>query len=274
MRLLIACTLAAFPIGAAADELVLKDGKKIEWRILKDAGDVYEVETEKGDKLTVKKSDVKKIGPAEPQSPLTGATFSFKGGTTVVDFMKRGFNFQEDAIQGCWKMAGPGALLVDNTLPGTPTSLRLSVPNLPEEYDVTVTAERKEGIDDLYIGLVVGGKQVMVDLDPYQHGMSGIALIDGKGPDQNGTGTTGKIFSSEKGAKPRTVVCMVRNQGIVVTVDGKDLIAWKADYDKVSIPPANGMPGNKVSLFIGTWKGAAVRSSSFQITQLKVSYKK
>jgi hypothetical protein len=140
---------------------------------------------------------------------------------------------------------------------------------------VTVVAERKEGIDDLYIGLVVGkGQQIMVDLDPFGTGISGLKLINGQGPAGNGTGTTGKIFSGEKGAKPRTVVCSVRKDGITVTVDGTELIKWAADYEKASIPPECAMPGNKSALFIGTQKVAAVRSSSFQVTQLKVSFRK
>jgi hypothetical protein len=39
----------------SADELVLKDGKKIEWKTITDEGDTYEVTTPQGTKITVKK---------------------------------------------------------------------------------------------------------------------------------------------------------------------------------------------------------------------------
>ena len=59
MRCFLALLLIALPIGA--DELVLKDGKRVEWTSLKDLGESFEVESKGGVKLEVKKSDVARI---------------------------------------------------------------------------------------------------------------------------------------------------------------------------------------------------------------------
>jgi hypothetical protein len=266
MKLLLFVFLVALP--AMADELILNDGRKIEWKQITDNGETYEVKTKKGETLTFKKADVHRLSSGARETPLTGASFTFEGKTKTVDLFSV-IDSKRDALQGKWKFSG-SALVVDSDI-ATPTPLKINV-LAPDEYDLTAVVERKEGVDNFYIGLVVDGKQIMVDLDVASAGLSGLSLIDGRGQDSNGTGTTGQVFV--KGAKPRTVVCKVRNEGIVITVDGKDLISWKADYGKASVLPIYSMPGNTPSFFVGTYKVTAVSRSSFVITKLTLTSKK
>src|SRR4030095_1250647 len=151
--------LAAFfcPLWVHADELVLKDGKKIEWKTLNDEGDVYEVITPQGTKLTVKKDDVERLAKTRLPEVLTGAQFAFdkKRKLTTLDLLAR-VDTKRDGITGTWKQAAGavverrGTNLIANLAPAyTP----------PEEFDVTVEATRKEGLEDLVVGLIGGGKQ-------------------------------------------------------------------------------------------------------------------
>src|SRR4051812_287373 len=59
------------------DELILKDGKRVEWVALRDLGDAYEVETPQGTKISVKKDDVDSLAKKKAPELLTGAAITF-----------------------------------------------------------------------------------------------------------------------------------------------------------------------------------------------------
>src|SRR6185503_2066028 len=94
MRTITLCILLALP--ALADELVLKDGKRVKWTVLKDLGDSFEVETADGVKLEIKKSEVvkfesKSVTAAKKEEAavgavLTGATFTWEKGKKLSQF--------------------------------------------------------------------------------------------------------------------------------------------------------------------------------------------
>src|SRR5947207_921986 len=143
-----------------ADEIQTKDGKKIEFKALTDEGEFWELTTPQGTKVTVKKLDFDRLIPGGVKElPLTGATFAFdkKRKLTTVDLISK-FD-PKNAIAGNWKLAN-GAIVGTRTSGGN-AKLELKF-TPPEEYDLTVVAERKETTGEapgIVFGLIGGGRQ-------------------------------------------------------------------------------------------------------------------
>lgn len=267
MKKLMILAILAFGPAAAADELQLKDGKKVEWAALRDQGDTYEVETPQGNKVTVKKSDVEKFVPTTPGTALTGASFSFdaKKKLTTVDLLAR-VDPKKDGLSGQWSVKGGAVVGVSpsHLLPMGADHGKLQISYTPpEEYDLTCTFERKDGSEDLGFGLIGGGKQVVFALDAWAS-WSGLFDVDGKGCDKSGLGVQGKAIENNK---PRTIVFMVRKDALVVRLDGKDHWVWKAEWDKCSVNPYHSIVA-KNFLWLTTYK------STYAISALKVSFLK
>lgn len=247
--------LVGFP--AKADDLVLKDGKTIEWRILKDNGDTVDVQTADNKTITIKKQDIKEIRTSIPAAPLTGATFL--GDTTkpadkptnvlaMIDPKKHG-------TAGTWKVAA-GALM------GSGDAL-CDIPYIPTAYyDVEITLERRDGEDECTIGLVGNGKPFGVNLDWGKGACSGLSAIDGRRVYENEAKVDGKFFTNRK---PRTIVCAVRADQIVVLADGKEFIRWKGDPKHLSHP---NRPEKNQNLFF------LVHQSTYVISKLVVTPRK
>jgi len=215
--------LVAAP-SVTADDLVLRDGKRIQWRVLEDKGESYEVETDAGRKLTIKKSDVVRFEKADPKGmPLTGAAFTFdvKKDADVSNLL-RGVDASKP-IAGVWSME-PGPLLIT---PATPHG-RIVIPyDFPAEYDVHVTLQKRKGDGAFYLGLPVGARRMMVGVD-------GTGGIEGGVDSVIETSFKEKIFRDQK---MRSLVFSVRSNRFVLTVNGKVMVDWKnADYTKVSLP--------------------------------------
>jgi hypothetical protein len=217
-----------------ADELILKDGKKIEWVTLHSENDTYEVTTPQGTKVVVKKADVERIVPANSSGPLTGATFSFdkKRKLETVDLLAR-VDIKKGVVSGSASMIGgklTGADFTKLVIPFTPPS---------DEYDITIVAEREkpgEGFSFTFIG---GGNQCMFAFDAEKGVMSGIQLVDGKNIFDNGLSLQGGILELKK---PRTIVMMIRKEAFIIQLDGKDWFVWKPDWTKVSMPTVHAIP--------------------------------
>lgn len=212
---------------AGADEVVLTNGKTIQFRILKDAGDQIEVQTVDNQTMSISKKDVKEIKLSIPKAPLTGATFS--GDTTsaadkpvnllaTIDPKKHG-------VSGEWKFAA-GALNVGGTG-------MLETPYVPPSsiYDVEVVVERKSGESEFNIGLVAEGKPFSITLDWGKGECSGISVVNGTRIYENETRINGKQLTPKK---PRHVIVAVRADCVVVLLDGKEFINWKGSPKALS----------------------------------------
>jgi len=113
------------------------------------------------------------------------------------------------------------------------------------EYDLTLTAELKEGGGHFLVGLVGGGrKQFMIDV---YDSVCGLTILDGKHYDQNETTARGKFVTKDT---PLTVVFSVRRAGVEVQMNGVQVINWKGDFAKFSIE--GWKVGSDKSLFIGS----------------------
>lgn len=249
-RAAILVLVACLPVSA--DVLVLKDGKTVEWRSLTAVNDSYEVVTAKGEKLTIKKSDIDRIViDEEKAAALTGATFTFdKKKSATIDLIPKVILKGEDTI-GNWKFTG-GVLTAGASGQERPRTPLDFTP--PEEYDLSLTLEAKDQVSQIAIGLVAGGNQAAYHFDAFGGTQSCLALIGGG----NGEVVPGRVFLPNK---PRTVKFMVRKEALIVQVDGKDFWTWKAEWKRVSLHPSVAVrPKDKLFLVIcdGTWKISAM----------------
>jgi hypothetical protein len=152
----------------------------------------------------------------------------------------------KDCVAGAWQFK-EGSLVTT----GRPFD-RILIPYIPpEEYDIIVEAEREGGSNSLNLGLARGDVQFVVILDALINGefTSGLDLIDGKPLYTNETTIKGALF--ENGKRNR-VVCSVRASKVTVSVNGKTVIDWNADYRRLSLYKDWKVP-HKDTLFIGTW---------------------
>lgn len=228
---LILATLPCF-----ADEIVLKDGRRITWKSVIDEGDSYTVETRDGKRLTLKKLEVYRFEAAAPVDPLplTGATFAFdrKGKLETLDLLGN-VNLRRDIVAGTWK--APGGRLHGTGVGGENGRIQIPHTSIPEEYDLTLAIERKAGVDNIGIGLIGGGNQFMYyfDVDPAFGVFSGI-LVPAGAAHRRVIEKAGEVFPI---GKLKTVVFMIRKEAFIVQVDGKDFAAWKPDWGTLSILP-------------------------------------
>lgn len=225
-RLMAAILLLAGSAIVAADEVVLKDGKVIQYRILKDTLDTVEVQTVDNKTVTIAKKDIKDIRLVVPQAPLTGA--SFTGDESVaadkpVNLLAL-IDPKKNAINGEWKF-NAGALVGHDGL--------LEIPYIPAggSYDLELVLERKEGDQEVNIGLIGGGKPFAFILDWGKGSANGLSVISGARVYENESKIAGKQLLQKK---PRHIVCSVRPNMVVITMDGKEFLRWEGDVQKLS----------------------------------------
>jgi hypothetical protein len=250
---------------AFTDELQLRDGKKLEFVVLRDLGDSIEIETKQGAKVTVKRSDVERVNlTASGETPLTGATFTFdkRRKLEAVDCLAKAD--PKKGVGGDWRVAG-------GTLTGTaPTALINSRVSLgvrpPEEYDLSFLLERTSGKDGFYIGLVGGGRQFVFMIDALNANWTGPHIVDGKRDSTtNGLGVAGAVL---KNGTPRLITVMVRREALIVQVDKKDYFAWKAEWARLSLEDHVGVPEQDI-LFVGMRSGSTYQVRSMTMTAPK-----
>lgn len=248
LRIFPIAVLVLCPLTSLADEIILKNGQVIEWKTLIDKGDTLEAEDQSGAKTIVKKEEVSKIVTLSAKggaAPLTGAAFTFdrKIKLSTVNLLAT-TNPKQDAIVGDWTVGGAG--LIGSFSQGGHAKIQFDYA-IPDEYDLTMMVERKDGKDDFIVGLVGGGgKQFTIHFDSWGANWAGIAMINGNGPNSSGLGVQQKIMNL---GKERSLKFMIRRDGVVVQLDGKDFITWKADWNSISLHPTLVVP-KKNALFV------------------------
>lgn len=164
----------------------------------------------------------------------------------------------KDGVEGLWTR--------DKDALRSPATFfaRIEVPyEPPDEYDLLLSVERLGG-NSFNLGLARGDVQFMVVFDgAMQAGpTSGLDLIEGQPFHANETSTRERCFTDRKAAR---ILCSVRNAKLQVTVDGKTLIDWKADYERLTLYP-DWRVRRKRTLFLGSW--AQVRILSAELTEV------
>lgn len=243
---LLLCLLV--PSTLLGDELLLKDGRKIPWKTLSDEGDEYLVDG----KTRIRKADVDRFSIAEASAILTGAAVSFdkKRKLETVNLLQK-VDLARDQLSGTWKDASG----IAGSAAGEEHA-RLQVPYvLPEEYDLTIVVERKEGTEDFGVGLVGGGRPFMFHFDVGAGSWSGIITPGADGSLSKVTERKGKFF----GKGPKTLTFMVRKDAFFLLVDGKEFAKLKPDWTKLSILPTHA-PTRADSVSFSIYKGSFVVS--------------
>lgn len=144
---------------------------------------------------------------------------------------------KQDSVDGEWTVEGR-VLVCAQKRPWA----RIQIPYTPpDEYDLTIVAERKEGLEAINIGLVRAGSlfHAVVDGFAFKGLQSGLSTIDGRTADNNETTVRGQLLANDVAS---TVVCSVRKEGVTMTVDGKKIFDWKGDYKRLGNHPALRMP--------------------------------
>lgn len=221
-----ALVTGALSLGLAADEVVLKNGKSIQFRALKDCSDILEIQTVDNQTVPILKSDVKEIRLAIPKAPITGATFVGDGtgaSDKPVNLLAL-IDPKKHAVTGEWRFSNGG-------LSGGNGSL--DVPYIPpgSAYDVEIVLERRDGDDEVNLGLVVDGKPFAFVLDWGKGAANGLSVISGKAVFENESKIAGRQLVARK---PRQILCAVRPDKIVILMDGKEFLRWEGDVKRLS----------------------------------------
>lgn len=262
--------LAILAVPCFADEVLLKDGRKVEFKALEDTGDTYTITTPEGSRVVVKRADVTGFAKTEPAVALTGASMSFdkKSKTETIDLLKK-VEPEKDATTGVWKFGQAGALSGSVGTSGDPTA-RIQVRCVPaaEEYNLTVVLERVDGDDNVGIGFPTpGGGLAMWHFDVDRGAYQGLLVPDGDGHKKLGA-VPGKQLHP---GKVRTIVLLVRKAGLVVQVDGKDVSTYRADWSKIS-PLPQCLPPQRDAFAVYVLK-SSLRISRMTVTTVQTSSK-
>ena len=233
-----------------ADELTLKDGKQIQFRVIKDGGgDSIEVQTVDNQNIKVKKDEIKDVKFVTPKAPLTGASFTgdeTKAADRPVNLLAA-IEPKKHGVTGEWRSSG-GALV------GSGIGL-LEIPYTPASgaYDVDIVLERKDGDDEIVIGLIASGKPFSVTFDWGKGDATGLTCVGGGRVYENETKTSGKQIPVRR---PMILKCAVREGRVVIMVDGKAIIDWKGDMKQLSHPGR----AKEQNLFLGVRNSTVVIS--------------
>lgn len=250
--------LAMAAVPAVADEIVLRDGRRIPWKSVSDDGDAYAVETRDGKRLVLKKTEVDRFATGDSPSdtkPLVGASFTFDSKRTAsVDLLPKA---KTEGTAGAWK---PGFRSVVNT-GENPARVTLSFDyELPEEYDLVLQIERVSGTGGFEVGIIQGDATGAFHFDSFACAASMFGMIGG----QFGVKTDGQVFRS---GKARTVRVSVRKDAALVQLDGKDF--WKSRLDWKSVTLFGDVPSPERRRPFLVAGGGAWKVASFSIVSMK-----
>jgi len=239
-----------FCFGLFADELTLKDGKQIQFRVIKDGGgDSVEIQTVDNQNLKVKKDEIKDVKFITPKAPLTGASFlgdETKAADRPANLLAA-IDPKKNGITGEWRSSG-GALV------GSGIGL-LEIPYVPavSSYDIDLVLERKDGDDEIVIGLVASGKPFSLTFDWGSGQCTGLTCIGAGRVYENDTKVSGKQIPTRK---PFIIKCAVREGRVVIMVDGKSIIDWKGDMKQLAHPGRS----KEQNLFLGVRNSTVIFS--------------
>lgn len=126
---------------------------------------------------------------------------------------------------------------------------------LPKQYNLDLELQRHGGgkSNALNLNLAGDGQPFQLQFDTHWlDGASGVRYIDGKDVHENETTHKGFIFTDRR---THRIHISVRSNRLAVTVDGKAIIDWKADYSRCSIEESDHSmtSPNRTRFSIGSW---------------------
>jgi hypothetical protein len=174
----------------------------------------------------------------------------------TIDVLKF-LDLKQDLLEGEWTLV-PDKLAVTR-----PTRYaRMLIPlRPPEEYDVTIVANRIDGGEALLLGLVQGSSQFNAVIDSFGSTATGLGMLDGKNVNANEATYRGALF---KNGKASTIVTSVRRDGVTITFDGKKVVSWKGEYSRLTVMSDWTIPSSQI-LYLGCC------DSKFTITKFQLT---
>ncbi len=190
------------------------------------------------------------VGTAAVSSPAASASTSPSGAPVLPGArdLLSDIDLARDTVRGAWKLDN-GALV-------SPVSAGalIKVPgDIPPQYDLALTVERKANQKELVVGFVRGGQQSAFLLDS-EGTASGLDLYSSD-THHGAVITNGQVAN---------VVLKVRKIGVQVLVDGK-VIFERRSSDPLPSAAADWKPSDQGTLFLGTQK------SRYAITHLTLT---
>ena len=140
-----------------------------------------------------------------------------------IDLLKN-LDVVANAVAGRFALDREGLRVADGTLNAR---IALPVDPPPAEYDLHVAVGRlAPGGKAFIVGVPWQGSQGCVVVDGFSNPpLSGLELVDGLTPKENGTGKPGEKITF--GPRNHKLVVRVRNDGIAAECDGEPLFDWK-----------------------------------------------
>lgn len=149
-----------------------------------------------------------------------------------------------DAVRGIWFFQD-GRLLWNRD-----TYARLQVPvTPPESYSLRIRAQRLFGVDQLGIGLVVGGQQTLLLVDAYGGRISGLHLLDGKYANNNESTYRKPVFVEDQTVDLHV---QVRPRAVTLTAGREEIMDWSGDPSRLSQDARYLMPRTDW-LYLASW---------------------
>jgi serine/threonine protein kinase len=181
--------------------------------------------------------------------------------TATIDLLSM-IDIRRDTTRGRWQRIKSSLVSV----PGQYDVIQLPY-RPPDEYKMEITAERiKEG-DDLQIGVVRGQTECVVVLDGWGGQVSGISWVDGQFGNGNETTYRGRVFTD---TGPTHLVITVRRQHIQVAADGRSIIDWRGNENRLSMRERirqRELGTERGALFLAVYDGGA----SYRIGEVKLT---
>lgn len=195
-------------------------------------------------RFRVDKLELQSLPPSAPKPPLKLIS---EGHLTPL------LEAQRDSRRGQWV-----ANATELTCPAIPGA-RLEIPlDLPRNYEFSATVERVQGNEDVYFGLVVGGRPTIVTVDGDRGTAAGLDNLDGL-RFNHAMNLTGRKYSTPRfpAQKPVSVRCTVLTDTIIVRCGEDELIRWHGDPRRLSecadLIPLNYSVNDRQHLWIGAW---------------------
>jgi hypothetical protein len=170
------------------------------------------------------------------------------GSTAAMDLISL-IDPNADAVQGTWKLTNQKKTLVSPEGGFCRVQIRYAP---PEEYDLKITAERKSGSSDFYLGLSRGENLMAIAFDAD----AGTRTYLGA----TGVSYMGRVFPDNQ---PATLLVAVRKKDLTVTLNDKKILtyAWKGDEKRQAFQEGWEIQ-NKRAMILGT------HGSSFLVTRM------
>jgi hypothetical protein len=169
-------------------------------------------------------------------------------------------DLKSDVLSGAWHWQG-GKLVAPP--PGNPQKMSIvRIPYLPPpEYDLRIVMEYKPGpggLNSFDFGLVGTNGQFTTIMGAT--GGAALHRLDGKF-DRTETLTKERVFAPDR---PSTLFFSVRKTGVSLTSDGRSIIQWKGDMNRLSLDTDTfGAVADKRTFFFGTWQAYQISSIDF-----------